>query len=108
MSPATILRGRHLHYNGLRARSVSKRISSFPRLRLELLEPVFNNDQLVGPACRQRANHQEALVVQDTSYCGRNGKEANPAAGKSVVERPAENVGVVFTSTATRFPDASR
>src|SRR5882724_12902991 len=40
------------------------RASSSPRLRPELLEPILNDDQLVGRAGFQRPNHQEALVVR--------------------------------------------
>src|SRR5205823_269942 len=40
--------------------------SSLPRL-LELLEPVLNDDQLVGRAGLQRPNHKEAPVVRGHS-----------------------------------------
>src|ERR1700682_5765394 len=41
-----------------------------------------------------------------TAYCGVNRRDVNPAAGKSAVARPTENVGLAFTTTATRFPEA--
>jgi hypothetical protein len=41
----------------------SKRGGSLPQLRLELLEPILNDDQLVGRVSRYRPNHQEAPVV---------------------------------------------
>src|SRR5438132_6354308 len=43
-----------------------------------------------------------------TAYCGLNRRDVNLAAGKSTVARPSENVGLVFTSTATRLPEALR
>ena len=43
-----------------------------------------------------------------TAYCWVNPRDVYPAAGKSTVARPTENVGCVSTSTATRLPDASR
>src|SRR5256712_10850508 len=43
-----------------------------------------------------------------TAYWGVKRKDVNPAAEKSAVERPSENLGVVFTATATRFPEPSR
>src|SRR2546423_2412287 len=48
------------------------------------------------------------LPSRDTAYCGVNRLDSYPAAGKSVVERPTENVRSAFTSTATRLPEASR
>src|SRR3989441_2494240 len=38
-----------------------------------------------------------------TPYWGVKRKDVNPAAEKSAVERPSENLGFVFTSTTTRF-----
>src|SRR5438309_8146393 len=43
-----------------------------------------------------------------TAYWGVKRKDVNPAAEKSAVERPSENIGFVFTATATRFPEPSR
>src|SRR2546423_15510904 len=40
---------------------------SSPRLRLQFLEPVLNDDQLVGRAGLQRPNHKEAPVVRGHS-----------------------------------------
>src|SRR3989449_5138595 len=43
-----------------------------------------------------------------TAYWGVNRKDVNPAAEKSVLERPSENLGFVSTATTTRFPEPSQ
>ena len=37
---------------------------SLSRFRVQLLEPVLDDDQFVGSVCAQIPNHQEALIVR--------------------------------------------
>src|SRR5213595_1452654 len=88
--------------------TVRRRLNHFRDFVLSSSNQFSTTISLSGvPVCSGRIIRKRRSS-RATAYCGLNRRDVNLAAWKSTVARPSENVGLVFTFTATRLPEASR